>query len=202
MQFTDGGSRADAIARLGAAAYTDAAGVVYTDEVEAGECLPLLLAPETAPDPTDDDHSPTEDMFVFESPAPSSPLALCTPPASAPAPRTPTSARARSVASSPRALLSIPARAAGSSLSGDADAPAYLHVAFGPPSMSPARGKVQRRRPAPLALPLPAPTGLRPASAIGFDDSFVPSHGALGEVSAVRDAEMGFRGLSRAARRE
>src|SRR6266702_130310 len=203
MQFTDGGSRADAIARLGAAAYTDAAGVVYADEAEAGECLPLLLAPETAPDSTDDNHSVMEDVFVFASSTPPSPMALCTPPAPASAaalpPRTPTSAEVRTIASSPRALLSIPARA-GSGLSGDAGAPAYLHVAFDPPSVSPARGKAQRRRPPPLALPLPAPT-LRPTSAIGFDDSFAPSCGAISEASAVRDAEMGFRGLLRAARR-
>ncbi|KAI9433467.1 hypothetical protein H4582DRAFT_982391 [Lactarius indigo] len=201
MQFTDGGSRANAIARLGADAFTDAAGIVYADEVEAGECLPLLLAS----DSTDDSHSAMEDVFAFASSAPSSPVAqfMPPPPASAGAlpPRTPTSAEAQAFASSPRALLSIPARA-GSSLSGDAGAPAYMHVTFDPPPTSPVRGRVQRRRPPPLVLSLPAPTGLRPASVMGFDDSFMPSCVAVSEASVVRDAEMGFRGLLRATRRE
>ncbi|KAH8989979.1 hypothetical protein EDB92DRAFT_810645 [Lactarius akahatsu] len=201
MQFTDGGSRANAIARLGAGAYTDAAGIVYADEAEAGECLPLLLAP----DSTDDSHSAIEDVFVFASSAPSSPVAPFTPPAPVSAatlpPRTPTSAEAQAIAFSPRALLSIPARA-GSGLSGDAGAPAYMHVMFDPPSASPVRGRAQRRRPPPLVLSLPAPTGLRPASVIGFDDSFMPGCVAVSEASVVRDTEMGFRGLLRATRRE
>ncbi|KAH9054096.1 hypothetical protein EDB87DRAFT_141126 [Lactarius vividus] len=195
MQFTDGGSRANAIARLGAGAYTDAAGIVYADEAEAGECLPLLLAP----DSTDDDHSAMEDVFVFPSSAPSSPVAPFTPPPPvSAAPRTPTSAEAHAIASSPRALLSIPARAG----CGDASAPAYMHVTFDPPSASPVRGRAERRRPPPLVLSLPAPTGLHPASVMGFDDSFMPSCVAVGEASAVRDTERGFRGLLRAARRE
>ena len=175
MQFADGGSRADAIARLGAAAYTDAAGVVYADEAEAGECLPLLLASE---DCTDDNHSPmAEDTFVFASSAPPSPLGPRTPlgpvsPTAVP-PRTPTSAKAHAVPSFPRALLSVPARA-GSSLSVDPGAPGYLHIAFDPSSGSPARGRAQRRRPAPLTLFLPAPPGLPTANVIGFDDSFAP----------------------------
>ena len=172
MQFADGGSRADAIARLGAAAYTDVAGVVYADETEAGECLPLLLAPETALDNTDDNHLAMEEVFVFASPMPHSPLAQCTPPASAPAPRTPTSVQARTIAPSPRALLAIPARAG--SASGDASPAAYLHLTFDPSSVSLARGRPRRRRPAPLTLPLLAPTGLR-TTVIGFDDSFMPS---------------------------
>jgi hypothetical protein len=199
MQFMDGGSRADAIARLGAAAFTDAVGVVYADEAEAGECLPLLLAP----DSTDDNYSAMEDVFMFASSAPPSPLPPRTPPAlaSSTAPRTPTSANVHVIASSPRALLSVPARA-GSSLSEDTGSPAYLHIAFDPSSMSPARGRAKRRRPAPLTLSLPAPPGLRPASVMGFDDSFAPSCDAVSEASAVRDAEMGFRGLLRATRRE
>ena len=195
MQFADGGSRADAIARLGAAAYTDGAGVVYADETEAGECLPLLLAPETALENTDDNHLAMEEVFVFASPMPPSPLAQCTPPAPAPAPRTPTSVQARAIATSPRALLAIPARAG--SVSGDANAAAYLHLTFDPSSVSLARGRPRRKRPAPLTLPLLAPTGLHTV-VIGFDDSFMPS---CGEASMVRDAEMEFRGL-RATRRE
>jgi hypothetical protein len=149
MQFMDGGSRADAIARLGAAAFTDAVGVVYADEAEAGECLPLLLAPEDNADYNN--HSAV--------------------PPSAP---------------STRALHhSIPVRA------GAADAAAYLHLAFDPSSVSPARGGARRRKPAPLTL-VPA--------AIGFDDSFVPSY-SRSDASAVRDAKMEFRGL-RDTRRE
>jgi hypothetical protein len=149
MQFADGGSRADAIGRLGAAAYTDAAGVVYADETEAVECFPLLLAPEDNADYNN--HSAV--------------------PPSAP---------------STRALHhSIPVRA------GAADAAAYLHLAFDPSSVSPARGGARRRKPAPLTL-VPA--------AIGFDDSFVPSY-SRSDASAVRDAKMEFRGL-RDTRRE
>lgn len=187
MQFADGGSRADAIARLGAAAYTDAAGVVYSDETEAGECLPLLLAPEDNPD---DNHS---DVFAFASSPPPSPLAHRTPPVLASTP-----AQAFITASSPRALLSIPARA---SSRGDADAAAYLHLTYDSSSVYPARGRARRRRPTPLSLPLAVPTCLRPTVAIGFDDSFMPSCGAVSEASVVRDAEMDFRGL-RAMRRE
>ena len=200
MQFVDGGSRADAIARLGAAAYTDAVGVVYADEAEAGECLPLLLSPED-----DDNHSVMEDVFIFASSAPPSPLAPRAPPTltspTAPLPpRTPTSAKAHDIPFSPLALLSVPTRA-GSSLNGDAGAPEFLHITFDP-SMSPTRGRAQRRRPAPLTLSLPMPSGLRPASVMGFEDSFMPSCDAVNEASALRDAEMGFRGLLRATRRE
>lgn len=188
MQFADGGSRADAIARLGAAAYTDAAGVVYADETEAAECLPLLLAPD---DHADENHS---DVFAFapSSPLPS-PLAHRTPPMFA------TSAQAIIVASSPRprTLLSVPARASG----GDAGAAAYLHLTFDPSSVAAARGRARRRRPTPLTVP----TCLQPTVVIGFDDSFVPNCGAVSEASVkasvVREAEMEFRGM-RAMRRE
>ena len=191
MQFVDGGSRADAVARLGVAPYTDAAGVVYSDETEAAECLPLLLAPE---DTGDETHS---DVFAFapSSPLPS-PLAHRTPPMfTSPA----TSTQAIFVASSPRprTLLSVPARASG----GDAGTAAYLHLTFDPSSVSAARGRARRRRPTPLTVP----TCLRPTVVIGFDDSFVPSCGAVSEASVkasvVRDAEMEFRG-KRAMRRE
>ncbi|KAF8264492.1 hypothetical protein EI94DRAFT_463640 [Lactarius quietus] len=194
MQFMDGGSRADATARLGAAAYTDEAGVVYSDETEAGECLPLLLTPDTALDIMDDNHSTMEDVFAFASSPPPSPLAPCTPPV--PASAMPTSLQA--MASSPRALLSAPARA-GSPIK-DVGASAYLHLAFDPSSVSPARGRPRRRRPATLTLTLPVPAGLLPA-VIGFDDSFAPCCSAVSDASAVRHAELDFRGL-RATRRE
>jgi hypothetical protein len=192
MLFADGGSRADAIDRLGPT-YTDAAGVVYSDETEAAECLPLLLAPEL--DNQDENHS---DVFAFASSPPPSPLAPRTPPVLPSAPLT-TSAQTFVIASSPRTLLSIPARA--SSPGGDAGAAAYLHLAFDPSSVSPARGRARRSRPAQLTLPLAVPTCLRPTVVIGFDDSFLPSCGAVSEASVVRDAEREFRGM-RAMRRE
>jgi hypothetical protein len=82
------------------------------------------------------------------------------------------------VASSPRALLSIPARGGGSC------APGYLHAT--PPLLPPsfgdigskdqiiphvgsmALGQKQRRCPPPLALHVPAHT-------MGFEDSFLPT---------------------------
>lgn len=129
MQFADGGSRADAIGRLGAAAYTDAAGVVYADETEAVECFPLLLAPEDNADYNN--HS--------------------TVPPSATAPP-PTFAQAFVITPSTRALHhSVPVRA------GAADAAAYLHLAFDPSSASSARGRARRRKPAPLTLPMLVP---------------------------------------------
>jgi hypothetical protein len=171
MQFVDGGSRSDAISRLGAAAYTDAAGVVYSDETEAGECLPLLLAPE---DNLDEHHSSTmEDVFAFASSPPPSPLAPRTPPVlpSATVPLA-TSTQALIFASSPRALQSVPARS--SSADEDTGATAYLHLTFDAASVPPARGRARRRRPAQLTLPLTVPSCLRPTVVIGFDDSFLP----------------------------
>jgi len=178
MQFVDGGSRTDAAARLGGT-YKDAAGVIYTDEEEAGECLPLLLVAEGGLDDTSPPSAlPSartggSDGFAFPS-APPSPLRArnILP---APAPHSPSQVPA---ASSPRALLSIPARGGG------ACAPGYLHTA--PPMLPPPFGDIsskdqltshveamascrkQRRRPAPLALHVPT-------HIIGFEDSFMPT---------------------------
>lgn len=178
MQFMDGGSRADATARLGAT-YKDEAGVVYTDEAEARECLPLLLPVENDADDADlfglpSARSGISEGFIVPS-LPPSPLTQTSPPLPAPAqhPLTPKLA----ADSSPLALLSIPARGGGTGV------PGYLHTS--PPSLpapfgglnskaqlippvgtNTSRGK-RRRRPAPLTLRLPA-------HEMGFEDSFAP----------------------------
>ena len=179
MQFVDGGSRAAAEARLGAT-YKDEAGVIYTDEAEARECLPLLLSVEHDGDDADlpgglpSARSVASEGFTFTS-LPPSPLSQTNPPPPAPAQDPPTQTLA--AASSPLALLSIPARGGGASL------PGYLHtvppslLAFGglgskaefplPVEAVASRGK-RRRRPAPLTLHLPS-------HAVGFEDSFSPS---------------------------
>jgi hypothetical protein len=178
MQFVDGGSRTDAAARLGGT-FKDAAGVIYTDEEEAGECLPLLLVAEGGLDGTSpfsvlpSARSGGSDGFTFPAEPPSPLFARNTLPA--PVPHSPAQVP---VASSPRALLSIPARGGG------ACAPGYLHAAppllpppfgdisskdqFTPHVESMASGRKQRRRPAPLALHVPAHT-------MGFEDSFMPT---------------------------
>lgn len=190
MQFVDGGSRTDAAARLGST-YKDAAGVIYTDEEEAGECLPLLLVTE---DGLDDTSPPSalpsarsggSDGFAFPS-APPSPLPTRNV-LFAPTPRSPAQVPA---ASSPRALLSIPARGGG------ACAPGYLHTA--PPLLPPpfsdinskdhfaphvemmASCRKQRRRPAPLALHVTTHT-------MGFEDSFAPTVIIEAQSPAVRE---------------
>jgi hypothetical protein len=175
MQFMDGGSHTDAAARLGGI-YKDAAGVIYTDEEEARECLPLLLAVDSGPDDTNlpgglpSARSGTSDGFVIPS-APPSPLSQrSTLPVSLP--KSPVQ-----VAASPTlALLTIPARAGGASV------PGYLHTTtpllplpfgdisktqFTPHVGMMASRRKQRRRPAPLALHLPVRTP-------GFEDSFAP----------------------------
>ncbi|KAH9957027.1 hypothetical protein BC827DRAFT_1228350 [Russula dissimulans] len=178
MQFLDGGSRADAEARLGTS-YKDEAGVVYADEAEAGECLPLLLAIDNGPDDLDTSgglpnaHSGASGRLA-STPAPLSHLS----PMSTP-PRTALHSPAQvSAVPSRRALFSIPARGGGSS------APRYLHATlpsppphfgglgtksqFSPPVEVSASRRKQRRRPAPLVLHFPT-------SAMGFEDSFAPS---------------------------
>jgi hypothetical protein len=178
MQFMDGGSRADAVARLGAT-YKDASGVIYTDEAEARECLPLLLSVENdvedvnLPDGLPSARSGAEEGFTVTSLTSS--LSKTSLPLPTPAQDPPTQTIV--AASSPLALLSIPARGGGDS------APGYLHTS--PPSLplpfgglgsktqlaqpveaAASRGK-RRRRPAPLTLNLPA-------HAVGFEDSFSP----------------------------
>jgi hypothetical protein len=176
MQFMDGGSRADAAARLGAT-YKDEAGVVYTDEAEARECLPLLLPVENDGDDADlfglpSTRSGISEGFIVPS-LPPSPLTQTLPLAPVQHPPTPELA----AASSPLALLSIPARGGGASVSGYLHtAPPSLPVPFGglnskaqltpPVEMNTSRGK-RRRRPVPLALHLPA-------HGMGFEDSFAP----------------------------
>jgi hypothetical protein len=178
MQFMDGGSHADAVARLGAT-YKDEAGVVYTDEAEARECLPLLLPVENDADDADlfglpSTRSGISEGFIVPS-LPPSPLTQTgpPPPALVQHPSTPTLA----AASSPLALLSIPARGGGTSVPGYLHtAPPSLPVPFGglsskaqlspPVETNTSRGK-RRRRPAPLTLHLPA-------HGMGFEDSFAP----------------------------
>jgi len=178
MQFVDGGSRADAVARLGAT-YKDEAGVIYADEAEAGECLPLLLTADNGPDDSDTSgelpsvHSGASGRLAF-TPAPLSHLSSTTT-----QPGTAQHSLAQSPASpSRRALFSIPARGGGSS------APRYLHVTrpslpphfgglgtktqFSPPVEVTASRRKPRRRPAPLVLHLQA-------NAVGFEDSFAPT---------------------------
>lgn len=175
MQFMDGGSRADATARLGAT-YKDEAGVVYTDEAEARECLPLLFPVENDADDADPFGLSTMRSGISEGFAvpslPPSPLTQTGSPLPAPVQYPPTPKLA--AASSPLALLTIPSRGGGSSM------PGYLHTA--PPSLpapfggldslpppvetNTPRGK-RRRRPAPLTLHLPA-------HEMGFEDSFAP----------------------------
>ena len=177
MQFMDGGSRADAVARLGGT-YKDEAGIIYTDEAEARECLPLLFPVESDGDDADPFGLPStryasiSEGFIVPS-LPPSPLTQSGFPPLAPVQHPPTPKLA---ASSPLALLSIPARG------GCATAPGYLYTA--PPSLpvpfgdlnskaqltppvgtTTSRGK-RRRRPAPL-------THL-PAHGMGFEDSFAP----------------------------
>ena len=176
MQFIDGGSRTDAAARLGGT-YRDAAGVIYADEEEAGECLPLLLTAECGPDDANppsglpSPRSGASDGFVFPS-APPSPLS----PRSTLPTLLPNSPAQVPAASSALALLTIPARGGG------ADVPRYLHTAP-PPLLLPvgdisktqsslhveaiASRRKKRRLPAPLALHVPAHT-------VGFEDSFAP----------------------------
>jgi hypothetical protein len=176
MQFLDGGSRADATARLGAT-YKDEAGVVYTDEAEARECLPLLLPVENDGDDAypfglSSTRSGVSEGFTVPS-LPPSPLTQTGPLPPAQHPPTPTLA----APSFPLALLSIPARGGGASV------PGYLHTA--PPSLPTPFGDLnpkaqltppvetnqsrvkRRRRPAPLTLHLPA-------HEMGFEDSFAP----------------------------
>jgi hypothetical protein len=176
MQFVDGGSRTDAAARLGGT-FKDVAGVIYTDEEEAGECLPLLLAAESGPDDTNPPsglpsaRSGTLDGFVIPS-APPSPLS----PRSIPPVSLPRSPVQVSGTSSTLALLTIPTRGGGACV------PGYLHTAppslplpfgdtsktqFAPHVETMASHRKQRRRPAPLTLHLPAHT-------VGFEDSFAP----------------------------
>lgn len=173
MQFMDGGSRTDAVARLGAT-YKDEAGVIYTDEAEARECLPLLLPVESDGDDADpfgllSTRSGISEGSIVPS-LPPSPLTQTGPVQNPPTPKLVPS-------SSPFALLSIPARGGGTSV------PGYLHTT--PPSLpapfggldpkvqltppvetNSSRGK-RRRRPAPLTLHLPA-------HGMGFEDSFAP----------------------------
>ncbi len=195
MQFVDGGSRTDAAARLGGT-YKDAAGVIYTDEEEAGECLPLLLVAESGldePSPPSGLPSPlsgASDGSAFPSAPPSPLLPGGTLPASAP-----NSPAQLPVTSSPLALLSIPARGGGASV------PGYLHTA--PPSLPHPFGDIQsktqftphmemmttsrkqRRRPAPLAL-------YSPTCTVGFEDSFAPSVIVEAPSPAAREVGIAF----------
>jgi len=188
MQFVDGGSRTDAAARLGAT-FKDAAGIVYTDEAEARECLPLLLSVESDSDDTNLPSAPSgmsEGLaFVSAPPSPLFPMSL------PPAPVLPSPAQLPA-ASPSRALLSIPARGGGTSV------PGYLHAALPPlplpfgdvasktqfalPAVATASRRKQRRRPAPLALHLPT-------HAVGFEDSFVPN--VVVEVPSPTEQETG-----------
>ncbi|KAI0277445.1 hypothetical protein BGY98DRAFT_617853 [Russula aff. rugulosa BPL654] len=178
MQFMDGGSRADATARLGAT-YKDESGVVYTDEAEARECLPLLLPVQNDGDDADLFGLPSalsgiSEGFIVPS-LPPSPLIQTSPPLPAPVQHPPTPKLAAD--SFPLALLSIPARGGGTSVPGYLHtAPPSLPVPFGglnskaqltpPVETNTSRGK-RRRRPAPLTLHLPA-------HGTGFEDSFAP----------------------------
>jgi hypothetical protein len=178
MQFMDGGSRADAAARLGGT-YKDEAGVIYTDEAEARECLPLLLPVESDGDDADlfglpSTRSGLSEGFIVPS-LPPSPLTQTSLPPLGPVQQPPTPKLA--AASSPLALLSVPARG------GCASVPGYLHTAppslpvpFGglnlkaqltPPVETNTSRRKRRRRPAPLTLHLPA-------HGMGFEDSFAP----------------------------
>ena len=177
MQFMDGGSRADAAGRLGAT-YKDEAGVVYTDEAEARECLPLLLPVENDADDADlfgqpSTRSGLSEGFTVPSLPPSPLTQAGFPTGPVQLPPTPKFA----TASSPLALLSIPARGGGASVPGYLHtAPPSLPVPFGglnskaqptpPVETNTIRGR-RRRRPPPLALHLPA-------LGMGFEDSFAP----------------------------
>ncbi|KAI0295635.1 hypothetical protein B0F90DRAFT_1749968 [Multifurca ochricompacta] len=125
MQYVDGGSRANAARRLaGDAYYTDGAGVIYADEAEAGECLPLLLLatnePSTALESAELDVMPPASAafgglpsalsggFEFSPSAPPSPSGLAW---STPVEISPTTCIQSSFPSSHSALFSIPARA-------------------------------------------------------------------------------------------
>ncbi len=179
MQFVDGGSRADAEARLGAT-YKDESGVVYTDEAEARECLPLLLPVGTDAEDADlsgglpSALSGASGGFIIPSLPPSPLLQMSSSPPE-PVQHQPTPKLA--AASSPSALLSIPARGGGTSV------PGYLHTAppslpvpfcgfnskaqFVPPVETTASRGKRRKRPAPLTLHFPA-------HGMGFEDSFAP----------------------------
>ena len=171
MQFMDGGSRADATARLGGT-YKDEAGVIYTDEAEARECLPLLHPVESDADDGDPStRSGISEGFIVPS-LPPSPLTQTSLPPLAPMQHPPTPKFA--AASSPLALLSIPARGGGTNVPGYLHtAPPSLPVPFGglnskaqlipPVETNPSRGK-RRRRPPPLTL----------HHGMGFEDSFAP----------------------------
>lgn len=166
MQFMDGGSREDAAARLGGT-YKDEAGVIYTDEAEARECLPLLLPVESDGDDVDlfglpSTRSGISEGFIVPS-LPPSPLTQTSLPLLAPVQQPPTPKLA--AASSPLALLSIPARGGCATPVpfGGLNSKAQLTP---PVETNTSRGK-RRRRPAPLTLHLPA-------HGIGFEDSFAP----------------------------
>lgn len=175
MQFMDGGSRADATARLGAT-YRDETGVVYTDEAEARECLPLLLPVENDGDDAELFGLPSGISEGFTVPSlPPSPLSQTgpLPPTLVQHPPTPKLA----ATSSPLALLSFPARGGGASVPGYLHiAPPLLSVPFGgldskaqltPPVEANTSRCKRRRRPPPLTLH-------SPAHGMGFEDSFSP----------------------------
>jgi hypothetical protein len=184
-QFLDGGSRTDAAVRLGAT-YTDPVGVIYQDETEAQECLPLLLATESGADEFDavdalsDTVSASGSLTVASIPI--SPLPSNTPPvpSSLVQPLTPTT---------PRALFSIPARA-HLRKGRDAHGSVYLHTPLPLPRHSSGSGPVELQFSSPLA---PAescrkqrrwlvPPALRlPVQPFGFEDSFLPAVVIQGE---------------------
>jgi len=198
MQFVDGGSRENAVARLGAT-FRDEAGVLYADEAEAGECLPLLLTADNGPDDSDTSGVlPSVQRCVSEriafTPAP---LLHPSPPMGT-SPGTAVYSPAQLPASpSRRALLTIPARGGGS------NAPRYLHVThpplppyfgglgtktqFSPPMEVTTPRRKQRRRPSPLVLHLPA-------SAVGFEDSFAPTVVVQAPSPTAQEAGVGPKG--------
>ena len=179
-QLLDGGSRADVAVRLGAT-YTDPVGVIYQDETEALECLPLLLATESGADEVDaadalsDAHLSASGSLAVAS-FPTSPLSSITPPvpSSLVQPPTPTT---------PRALFSIPARA-HLRKGRDARGSVYLHAPLPLPPHSSGSGLVELQFPSPLAPAESckkqrkwlAPPALRlPVQPLGFEDSFAPT---------------------------
>jgi hypothetical protein len=187
MQFVDGGSRADAAVRLGGM-YTDAAGVVYEDEAEAEECLPLLLAADggadeaDAPNPLPSARSDASGRSLTVAPAPPSPRSPSTPPVPsslAQQPLTPPTTTSR-------ALFSIPARAQlGTGTGADHDdAPVYLQVPFPLPSSphptsSSAARSVMMQFSAPVVVAARKQRRWRAApppalQAFGFEDEFAP----------------------------
>jgi hypothetical protein len=185
-QFLDGGSRADAAVRLGAT-YTDPVGVIYQDETEALECLPLLLATESGADDIDatdvlpDTHLSASGSLTVAS-FPTSLLSSNTPPvpSSLVQPLTPTT---------PRALFSIPARA-HLRKGRDAHGSVYLHTSLPLPPHSLGSGPVELQFSSPLAPAEScrkrrrwlAPPALRlPVQPFGFEDSFAPAVVIQGE---------------------